>query len=522
MRKVLLGFEVSTGEPVHITPGHLIVTGITQRSGKTTTLEALITRSGLRAIAFKTKPGETGFSVGKVIPPFFFERSDWKYIEELLAATMKERMKFERSWIIRASKGARTLEEVDRNIVEILKRTKSESSLQYSVYTNLHAYFEIVLPQLRQAYFSKELVLNEGVNIMDLEKFSDEVQALVIRSVLEHVIRNERDTVVIIPEAWKFIPEGRSSPAKGPAEALIRQGAARGNFVWIDSQDLAGVDKGLLKQVVNWILGLQLERNEVKHTLDQMPLPSSMKPSEDRIMTLKVGHFYYCSPEMTKLVYVQPSWLNEEIAKKVALGQLAVEQVMDRKTVKIDELSFTQEAAVAAMREELNKSAKLIAALQKERDEALDRAKRLELEVQRLRKLKAVPEEKYRELRDVARRYNSLLSKLKSITNMKEVPLEEVAPAKSEVPPVVVAVQPSADRPVTLTIPPERNLMLQKLGGMSKRIYETLLQYPEGLTKPQIGLLTGYSYTSGSFANAVSKLKTMGLIRYDGDRLRVV
>jgi hypothetical protein len=63
-----------------------------------------------------------------------------------------------------------------------------------------------------------------------------------------------------------------------------------------------------------------------------------------------------------------------------------------------------------------------------------------------------------------------------------------------------------------MDIPPECNLILQKLGGMPKKIYETLLQHREGLTKAQIGLMTGYSYTSGSFFNAVSKLRTMGLI----------
>ena len=52
---IKLGYEVKTGKEVGIKPSHLIVTGITQLSGKTTTLEALIKRSGLKAVIFKTK-----------------------------------------------------------------------------------------------------------------------------------------------------------------------------------------------------------------------------------------------------------------------------------------------------------------------------------------------------------------------------------------------------------------------------------------------------------------------------------
>ena len=98
--QILLGFEVPTGNPVFIKPSHLIATGITQLSGKTTTEEALIKRSGKTAIVFKTKVGETGFTEGTVITPYFRERSDWQYVSSLLEATLKEKLKFERSWII--------------------------------------------------------------------------------------------------------------------------------------------------------------------------------------------------------------------------------------------------------------------------------------------------------------------------------------------------------------------------------------------------------------------------------------
>ena len=318
---ILLGYEVGTGSPVRIPLTHTVVTGLTQKSGKTTTLEALIARSGMRALAFRTKRGEQDFAGARRHAPFFRERADWQYVAALLEATMRERMKFERSWIIRVCKGARTLRQVLRNVEDALETAKG---LSESVFTTLKAYLEIVLPELEHVDFARELRLQTGVNVMDLEDLRDEVQALVIASTLEALYDEERDTIVVIPEAWKFAPEGRGSPVKHTAERYIRQGANIGLFLFLDSQDIAGVDKALLKQVDTWILGRQKEINEVEHTLAQVPLPKRLRPSPEDIMQLGLGHFVACYDDAVRRVYVQPAWLDEATAVAVARGTVEV------------------------------------------------------------------------------------------------------------------------------------------------------------------------------------------------------
>jgi DNA helicase HerA-like ATPase len=89
-----------------------------------------------------------------------------------------------------------------------------------------------------------------------------ELQSLVIQSTMEHVITNLRDTILIVPEAWEHIPQGRNTPVKLYAETFIRKGAAIGNYLFIDSQDIAGIDKMPLRQCNNWILGRQREGHE--------------------------------------------------------------------------------------------------------------------------------------------------------------------------------------------------------------------------------------------------------------------
>lgn len=62
-KKIKLGYALEqegfrTGQEISIQPSHLLVTGLSQKAGKTTTLESLIKRSGRRAVVFRTKIGE--------------------------------------------------------------------------------------------------------------------------------------------------------------------------------------------------------------------------------------------------------------------------------------------------------------------------------------------------------------------------------------------------------------------------------------------------------------------------------
>jgi hypothetical protein len=119
-----LGFEVGTGAAVALPLAHMVVTGQTQLSGKTTTLEALIDRSDLRAIAFVTKRFEGAFSGGNRLDPYFRERTDWVFVASLLEATMSERMRRERPWIVKAVKGAHSLADVHRNVALCSRSTR--------------------------------------------------------------------------------------------------------------------------------------------------------------------------------------------------------------------------------------------------------------------------------------------------------------------------------------------------------------------------------------------------------------
>lgn len=333
-KTIHLGFEVPSGDPVAIPLGHLAVTGQTQQSGKTTTLEALIQRSGLRAIAFVTKRDESGFSQARTIQPFFRSRADWQFVSDILESTLHEKLKFQRSWIMKVCRGARSLKDVQQRVQKELAAAKR--GLDQSVYTELEAYLELVIPELDSLPYTSELVLEPGLSVMDLTGYSTSLQMLVISSVLQQVYERESGVVTIIPEAWEFVPQKRGSPVMRAAEALIRKAGAGGNFVWLDSQDIAGVHKDILKHCSVWVLGVQREENEVQRTLKNLYGLGKNKPKADDVRALGKGEFYACWGKEMKHVYVQPAWMDDDVARSVARRELAVENVF-RAIVRVEE-----------------------------------------------------------------------------------------------------------------------------------------------------------------------------------------
>ncbi len=317
--EVHLGYEVGTGTAVTIPLRHMVVTGQTQEAGKTTTLEALIARADVRAVTFVTKRGEGAFAGGRRLQPFFRERADWVFVSSLIDATMGEKNKLLRAWLMKVCRGTKTLAEVQRNVGKAKETARGFSE---SIYTEIEGYLELVVPQLAQLPPHTKVTIGDGLNVMDLAPYSTELQALVIRSVLEHVYEHEAGVVTVIPEAWEFLPEGRGSPVKRDAEALIRKGAGLKNYVWLDSQDLAGIWKLAVRAAPVVLIGVQREANEIKRTLANIPAGIA-KPSAAAVAQLGLGQFYACHGTHVTKVYVQPAWMDQATARGVATGDVA-------------------------------------------------------------------------------------------------------------------------------------------------------------------------------------------------------
>jgi hypothetical protein len=187
------------------------------------------------------------------------------------------------------------------------------------MYTLLAAYLDKVLPTLEnaKAKFSDTLKLEQGINIMDLTEWyvKEEVQMLVIRACMEEILKSYNDTIIVLPEAWKLLPQARNTPVKLVFEKYIREGATNNNFLHIDAQDLGGVDKVPLRQVSIWIMGHMMQFDEVQRLLKQT-IGVEIKPKE--IQTLPLGHFIVAAGDKVTKIYVWPDGIDKDTARMVA------------------------------------------------------------------------------------------------------------------------------------------------------------------------------------------------------------
>jgi hypothetical protein len=120
---------------------------------------------------------------------------------------------------------------------------------------------------------------------------------------------------------------------------------------------------------------------------------------------------------------------------------------------------------------------------------------------------RAWADERHRLEREAA----GLRAKLREIAGLAAV--EPPAPRR-EVPAEPVRVPP-APRPAKAHREADA-----KLAGGERRILAALAQHPQGRTKVQVALLTGYAHSGGGFSNYLSSLRTRGFIEGSGDNLR--
>jgi len=325
---ILLGFEVGTGEAVYIDPDHLLETGLTQQSGKTTALNALISRSKRRAIAFRTKRGEIDWVVAKHLQPFYTQPKqrggfiDWEYVESILEAHLGERVKFERRWIMQVCESAESLKEVYANSLRLEKESKHFFDKgQFYLLSN---YFEKILPQLESREWATTLPLVEGVNLMDLEDMSFEMQCLVIERVMDYVLTSMKNVIIVLPEARVFIPLSAKTPVTKTAVKMASEGAVLEVDLWVDSQTYSSINSEVRKQCGTQLHGVQMDNNEAKTITDL--LDKKWKPRQ--LKSLKLGHFFVKTKDKRyKHVYVLPAGISEEDGIAVATGKLRVEEI---------------------------------------------------------------------------------------------------------------------------------------------------------------------------------------------------
>jgi hypothetical protein len=342
---IRLGFEVGTGREVRLPLGHMVIVGMTQRAGKTTTLEACAARSAMKCIAFLTKRGEASFRLSREIQPYYEDHIDWRTVRALCEALTEEKWdKFQRQClrsVCRAGQAGRfgtksfvewprpeSLEDICKNVaVALTKATGQREMVLGEIQEDLRTAIEELLKLKTQC---ADPDLKSGLNVIDLERYEFHIQSLVIRSMIRWVLKHGEKTIIAVPEAWKFVPAQRRSPVRDAAEEFIRQGAALENFLWIDSQNISGISGVLLSQIRVWLFGVQRLRSEIEKTLDAIPDNIYPRPRAADIATLGRGEFFACFDQEMYRTYVWPAWMSSALhAEAIARGEESLDSARE-------------------------------------------------------------------------------------------------------------------------------------------------------------------------------------------------
>lgn len=263
----LFGFSIGYAEEVSLAPAHTLVCGLTRESGKTTAIEGLLARWAAKKI------------------------------------------------LVFVCKNGEDVFQRYRKISPFLRKDSTIS-------------------QPPKTEFSQKLQLTEGIQVMDLQYLDPEAQATIISSVAEEILdvsQDWHDVILVIPEAWQTLPRDRDSPAKLSVERLMRHGAVKGNFVVLDSQDISGIHVPIRKQIGNWIIGKQNEINEIKRSIEHLPIKIDWDEMKHSLQTLKLGQFYVVTRGKVAKTFAWPVWMHFYDAIDCAAEPDIVYKIMKKK-----------------------------------------------------------------------------------------------------------------------------------------------------------------------------------------------
>ena len=399
-------FTVPSGEPVEVEPFHYAIVGQTQFSGKTTLIKRLskwAVDQGFKVLIFDTKETAadyTGF--GREIPVCLRETTDSFVLIGLLESLFKRRLTRYYATLSRITEGAEGFDDTIENAKELEQKTRS--SWLKDACRVLYDLLERLKNETAKVETVSHLKLYPGLNRMVINDFSLEAQQLIVKNAYEDFLRiYKRDSIGVLDEAFKFIPQGYNSPATQSIMHVMTQGGKTRLFTWISTQFLAVTDKGPLKACPFKFLGTQDHTTEVRHTLDLIPEVRARFVSDD-IMRLKLGHWILVRkrPPDVRVVYALPYGVPSHVGGKVAVGELKPEQVRDhylKPTKKEDEDLVYKEKWKEEQRKRIKAENELLVAEKK-----LETFETFKKSVEQLEKEKADLEkelETYNKLREV-------------------------------------------------------------------------------------------------------------------------
>lgn len=337
-----LGYEMKSGDPVDVPVTHSVVSALTG-GGKTEAILRLMHEAeaaGYTVLALDVKAKPRDFEgVGREIRPYISESTEPLLVLRMLESVAGAGLFSRFSVILDACMDTRELEDVKANFGTIRDNKKAWARKRDDAKV-LSYLLEKLLDQIQEGAYANAIQLTPGkINVMDLTSLPLGVQQLVVDSVFRWLLVRERKVILVLEEAINFIPQMEKVQFETSARKFIREGRSAELWLWASGQALTEMDIHIRKQMRAWILGGQMEENEAAKFMRQVPM-KGIKPEE--VQRLPTGHFIAAIRRTeeeggkveVKHVYVQPTWLPDDAAIKVAKGEWTLKNVMRFKKAK--------------------------------------------------------------------------------------------------------------------------------------------------------------------------------------------
>lgn len=190
---------------------------------------------------------------------------------------------------------------------------------------------------------TKDLKLHDGFNVMPVSlpdvknpNLKRAFQQLIVRSALILLLSDPalEKTLLVLDEVHKWSPQRYSSICKQPLSEYVSEGRSQDKILWESDQALTKVDKEPLKNIKIWIVGQQMEKNEVDDAKKTVNDITDLSITESDIKTLQIGRFVLIDGLHGKAdrVYLQPYGVPDPIAQQIAAGansELAESYIME-------------------------------------------------------------------------------------------------------------------------------------------------------------------------------------------------
>jgi len=378
-----------------------------------------------------------------------------------------------------------------------------------------------------------DLVVEEGIAVvLDLSRFRKGEQTRFMTDFCERLYhRNRAPLHLVLDEADAFAPQ-RPLPGQqrllGAVEDLVRRGRARGIGVTLVTQRAAVLNKDVLTQV-EVLIALRTIAPQDREAIDAWVkvhgTPEQRAELLASLPSLPIGTAWFWSPgwlDVFHRVQVRRRETFDSSATPAVgqrpkapkrLAQVDLEQLRARIATTIEKAKADDPRELRGRIAELEHQLKVRPTEQRV-VKVVERVEVPVLDPAVADRLSATARSLADLGRDLGAMADSIVQALAQTTDARpipDVPRYEPTPEPPSPPPM-----PSIRAVNDATGAPDGKLPLAE-----RKTLAALAQYPEGRTKQQVAILTGYAVTGGGFNNALSSLRSKGWIEGGKDRLKI-